>query len=585
MVVGLVFLAVDAAIVAALFAVGTHRDYEKTMGFARENITFLENTCEKYDNYIQGKQIRALRYLEDATETFDHFLPDDQVGVDDDLLEEYANAQNLSGMMILDGAGNAVAHFDADRRDPTVMWQDVLTCSSIKAIYRHEHIDYSDIQTRRDTQFAVYAVPYGDGAVFAYDKIDAGTDDSYEYSVDGLLSDNTFHENPTVAIVQDGDVVSTNRDGAEKSLRKLLVGTDIAWRENALTPLTYDNGTWYGVKSVFRDYTLYVLYPKSEVLSGRAGFVAIGLLVYLVAAVVVLVVRVYIDRRNLKATRKQLDIIDAISSTYDSTFLLHLDTMQMEPIRMSPMVEEVFSRHEEPHDFLDNVCRDLVMPEYRELVAEFMDPADLVDRLEGKPFLGLDMRAGHGSWYSLQVIPQHRLEDGTPDTVLVATRDVTVIKRAEELSYRDKLTGLRNRNYLESHAEEMLDAGDLPVSIIMVDCNYLKRTNDTLGHEWGDRLLQRVSAVLQGVAGDACLPLRIGGDEFMLVCPHTDEGGARQLIENAKEGLAEVSDELLTVSAAFGASTVHEPSCTFDEAFATADGAMYAEKQREHAGR
>ena len=47
--------------------------------------------------------------------------------------------------------------------------------------------------------------------------------------------------------------------------------------------------------------------------------------------------------------------------------------------------------------------------------------------------------------------------------------------------------------YLEAESDHMIQSGDFPTSLIMADCNYLKRTNDTLGHEYGDLLLQRTS--------------------------------------------------------------------------------------------
>ena len=47
--------------------------------------------------------------------------------------------------------------------------------------------------------------------------------------------------------------------------------------------------------------------------------------------------------------------------------------------------------------------------------------------------------------------------------------------------------------YLEAESDHMIQSGDFPTSLIMADCNYLKRTNDTLGHEYGDMLLQRTA--------------------------------------------------------------------------------------------
>ena len=46
--------------------------------------------------------------------------------------------------------------------------------------------------------------------------------------------------------------------------------------------------------------------------------------------------------------------------------------------------------------------------------------------------------------------------------------------------------------YLEAESDHMTQSGDFPTSLIMADCNYLKRTNDTLGHEYGDLLLSLI---------------------------------------------------------------------------------------------
>ena len=47
--------------------------------------------------------------------------------------------------------------------------------------------------------------------------------------------------------------------------------------------------------------------------------------------------------------------------------------------------------------------------------------------------------------------------------------------------------------YLEAESDHMIQSGDFPTSLIMDDCINLKRTNDTLGHEYGDLLLQRTA--------------------------------------------------------------------------------------------
>lgn len=58
-----------------LFMVGTHRCLHKTLGFGQEAMVFLENACEKYDRYEQGRKTEATHDLDAAVESFATFLP------------------------------------------------------------------------------------------------------------------------------------------------------------------------------------------------------------------------------------------------------------------------------------------------------------------------------------------------------------------------------------------------------------------------------------------------------------------------------------------------------------------------------
>ncbi len=77
--------------------------------------------------------------------------------------------------------------------------------------------------------------------------------------------------------------------------------------------------------------------------------------------------------------------------------------------------------------------------------------------------------------------------------------------------------------------------------------------------------------------------MRIGGDEFLLVCPRTGDVEADELVGRIRNMLAEASDDELALSVSFGISTVVDGELTFDEAFKAADEAMYIEKQAAHA--
>lgn len=581
------FMVLDAIVFALLYTAATHNEQAETYQLAEETATFLASSWEKSENTSLGYEAKAQQTLMDKARGFARFLPSDEVVVEDGLLMEFIRTEHMGGALVADASGQVVAKADLNEKDALDICESLLDKPAVQDILVHPNKSYTDMLERDGTDYNVVAVKYGDGLLLAYESLDMPTYDPYEYRVSDLLANNTFHKNPTVLMVQGGKVVSSNeKDGGQVSghLDELL-DDSVEWTDGRLTQVRLGTRTWYGIRSSYQDYNFYILYSSDKVFEQRGPFIAVGAAIYLSVSVVVLVVRGLGDRRNLEKAQKQLRIINAISSTYKTTFLLHLDTMTMEGVRMSEETAKVFAEHPEPRDFLEHACRDLVAPESREAVAEMMEADTIKERLHGASYLSVDIKSGTNIWYALQIIPQRWDKNGELIAVLVATRDVTAVKRAEELSFRDKLTGLRNRNYLESRGEELMRAGDRPVSVVMADCNYLKRTNDTMGHEWGDVLLQRVAGALRDAAGNDCLVMRIGGDEFLLVCPQTPEDAALAMAERARELLAEASDEKLTLSVSFGVACVgtDDGATTFDEAFKQADEAMYEEKRRIHA--
>lgn len=215
----------------------------------------------------------------------------------------------------------------------------------------------------------------------------------------------------------------------------------------------------------------------------------------------------------------------------------------------------------------------------------FLDLDTIGRRLKGKPFLGTEVMDNRGTWYSVLLIPQKLDASGNIEALLVATRDVTSMKQVEELSFKDKLTGLHNRNFMESRNQKFVRSDDFPVSLIMADCNYLKRTNDTLGHEYGDLLLQRVANAIWETIPDTCVAMRVGGDEFLILCTRCSQEQARQIVADIRQKLAERSDETLTLSVSFGISATEGPDFAFAQAYEAADQAMYADKEAAHTRR
>ena len=159
------------------------------------------------------------------------------------------------------------------------------------------------------------------------------------------------------------------------------------------------------------------------------------------------------------------------------------------------------------------------------------------------------------------------------------TERIRLEKRVEELSVHDSLTGLYNRNYVALRGAERLKQASLPITVIMGDCNYLKRVNDTYGHAYGDLLLMQVARTLQEQLPPESIALRLGGDEVAMVCNRCSARQAEELIAKIQAELARKSDDRLQLDVAFGYHTVTEGPFDYTDAYHQADRAMYRNKQ------
>lgn len=159
------------------------------------------------------------------------------------------------------------------------------------------------------------------------------------------------------------------------------------------------------------------------------------------------------------------------------------------------------------------------------------------------------------------------------------TERVRLEKKVEELSIIDGLTGVYNRNYLKYRVEEKKKKLIFPFTVIMSDCNYLKKVNDQYGHEYGDILLKIVAETLKEEMPEDSPVIRMGGDEFMILCNGITEEKASELMANIRESLKRKSKEKIPLSLAMGSYTVQSKEFSFEEVCHEADLRMYADKK------
>ena len=142
----------------------------------------------------------------------------------------------------------------------------------------------------------------------------------------------------------------------------------------------------------------------------------------------------------------------------------------------------------------------------------------------------------------------------------------------------DRVTGLCNRTHLEQYWGELSRDESLPLSVVMADLNSLKRVNDTMGHQMGDRLIRMAARVLTSVSRDGDVIVRWGGDEFLMLLPRTREKEAATIIDRAKRICAMTRKPGLSVEMALGYATRTDLSEEFDALLRRAEARMYSDK-------
>ena len=169
--------------------------------------------------------------------------------------------------------------------------------------------------------------------------------------------------------------------------------------------------------------------------------------------------------------------------------------------------------------------------------------------------------------------------------VLLSLVDITARKKAEAyleyLGKHDVLTQLRNRAFYAEELNRISRKGPWPLSVITIDLNGLKGVNDEQGHAAGDAMLRRVGEVLAKAVDLPACAARVGGDEFTVLLPGTEERGAVAVQERILS-LLELNNQFYAgqpLSLAMGVATCTSGDAV-EAAIHRADQMMYAEKLR-----
>ena len=171
--------------------------------------------------------------------------------------------------------------------------------------------------------------------------------------------------------------------------------------------------------------------------------------------------------------------------------------------------------------------------------------------------------------------------------VQVVNNEQTLREKAEREARRDFLTGLPNRHAYEERISQEIARSKRygrDLSLLMVDVDNFKLVNDSLGHEAGDLVLQKIAAQLGGSLRTMDFVARIGGEEFVIILPETNLDGAievaNRLLSAIRDNPVETTKGLLPVTVSIGVSAgVMKDSLDEKQMLSDADQALYRAKR------
>jgi diguanylate cyclase (GGDEF)-like protein len=171
------------------------------------------------------------------------------------------------------------------------------------------------------------------------------------------------------------------------------------------------------------------------------------------------------------------------------------------------------------------------------------------------------------------------------DRTLRLSRSQTALR---ELAQTDPLTGLANLRAFRARLEDEVKRArryGTPLTAVMADMDHLKPINDGWGHAAGDRAIALVAGVIRAELRETDFGARYGGDEFVILLPHTSADEGRVLAERVctrlKQTALELSGRSVSLGASFGVACLPEDGAdtTAEVLVAAADAALYEAKR------
>lgn len=436
-----------------IFLLLTASDNNKLNNTLNETFDFVKTRIERYEIYNTNDQVKSLVRLMDKTTELSRVIAQEG-NLSEEMLDEYAREQRLTGILVLD-QDQKVAEQTAKDGDAMPLWQKLIECDYVHDIADHPEKTYTTRLRNEGKLYDFAAVARQDaaGILIAYAQKEEVNELNGDLTMASLFSDFPFEMNGSVVICDDNKVVSTNKQEltsrsieAAKSLHKNQFKADV----NRIVRLHSKNGIWYGRQEKIKDYDAYIFFPKYQVYITRNTVCMIYVLLALLLFSLYRVSRSRTEKRSILQDQKRLRVIDALGHAYSSISLVNIKTEEIEIVKASKSMKP-----DQKGDMLskahqEELIRQVIAEPFQKAYREFISMSTVAKRLEKREMLSFTAQTVDERWLTMIIVPQGYDKNGKLCTVLVANRDATEEKERE--IEQDK--NLRNALAAAEHANK-----------------------------------------------------------------------------------------------------------------------------------
>lgn len=431
-------------ILYAVFQITSNSEKHNISREADDVMEFLQSSCQKYDDYQLGNQIENLQNLQLKAENLCRYL-NDIVLSSNDQLAQFEEDQSLTGIWILDADLNTEYYADQDQVERSNLLEQILSEDNAANVLQYPQKSYAERIVLDDISYdyVIIAREDRDGVIICYEDVTTDDEDMSEFSLNSLLSGDSFRNNAIIVVTDGKQVLCSN---AKEQVGRMMEKCPAANIEDGeasdsdygMFQMNSNGDNWYGKHDIYREYYLYVFYKDSDVFSDRQPVMIITLALYVFGCLSLIILMQYIKRSKMKRKEKEYHLINVIASIYSANLALYPEENIWKPIVMSKRLEKVISHITQADRMLDTFNRERVAPAYQEAFGEFLKLKDLKERLGDRRFIGYTFEDVEGHWYQALLIPQKYEQDNHKQIVMLVIRDVSEQKR-KEMTYQEEL--------------------------------------------------------------------------------------------------------------------------------------------------